>query len=40
MYSRIGLPKNSSHAGIGRLEFFLRRAFRRKPTSSSRSSQS
>ncbi len=30
MYWRIGLPKNASHAGIGRLEFFLRWAFRCK----------
>ena len=35
---RIGFPRNSSHAGIGRLEFFLRWAFGCKPTSSSRSS--
>jgi hypothetical protein len=27
MYRRIGLPKNSSHAAIGLLEFFLRCAF-------------
>jgi hypothetical protein len=37
-YWRTGLPKNSSHMGIGRLEFFLRWALRCKPTSSSRSS--
>ena len=41
MYCRIGLPTNSSHAGIGRLEFFLRWAFRCKPPAScSRSSWS
>jgi len=33
MYWRIGLPKNSSHAGISRLEFFLRWAFRCRLTS-------
>lgn len=38
MYWRIGLPKNSSQAGIGRLDLFLRWAFRCKPTSLRRSS--
>src|SRR4051812_5046188 len=38
MYLRTGLPKNSSHIGIGRLEFFLRCAFRFRPTSFRRSS--
>jgi hypothetical protein len=38
MYWRTGLPKNYSHTGIGRLEFFLRWAFKCKPTSSRRSS--
>ena len=28
MYLRIGLPKNSSHAALGRLELFLRWALR------------
>lgn len=38
IYWRIGLPRNSSHAGIGLLEFFLRWALRCKPTSSRKSS--
>ena len=38
MYWRIGLPKNSSHAGTCLFEFFFRWAFRCSPTSSSRSS--
>ncbi len=38
MYWRVGLLRNSSHAGSCRLEFFLRWAFRCKLTSSRRSS--
>jgi hypothetical protein len=38
IYWRIGLLKNSSHIGIGRLEFFLRWALRCRHTSSRRSS--
>jgi hypothetical protein len=40
MYWRIGLLRNSSHAAIGLLEFFLRWAFKCKPTASRRSSYS
>jgi hypothetical protein len=40
MYLRIGLLKNSSHAGSGRLEFFLRCAFRCNPAASSSSRSS
>jgi hypothetical protein len=38
IYWRTGLPKNSSHAGIGRLEFFLRWLLSFKPTSLRKSS--
>ena len=34
MYWRVGLLKNSSHAGIGRLDLFLRWALRCKPPAS------